>query len=99
MNISRYILLVRNISWTTSNCELQKYFETFGNVKFARVKFNNAGISTGLGIVEFYYKDDMVRALNVRHTLHQNTLCVERNHDTVKIANSIIMPFYNHTDY
>nr|XP_012143192.1 PREDICTED: SRA stem-loop-interacting RNA-binding protein, mitochondrial-like [Megachile rotundata] len=89
---SRYILFVRNISWTISHSDLEKYFATFGDVKLARVKFSKLGVNTGKGIVEFYDRNAMKAALSTVHILDERKLYIEWNCNMQDFADNILMP-------
>ncbi|KAK3595960.1 hypothetical protein CHS0354_032474 [Potamilus streckersoni] len=53
-----YKLYVGNIPWTVSNNELRQYFEKFGPVKSAIVKFDsNTGLTKHFGFVHFFERD------------------------------------------
>ncbi|KOC62905.1 SRA stem-loop-interacting RNA-binding protein, mitochondrial [Habropoda laboriosa] len=75
----RYLISIRNIPWTISNLELEKYFSAFGNVKHAKVVFNKYGLSTGCGFVEYYDKLAMQNALKTSHVLEENKLFVVKH--------------------
>lgn len=46
-------LYVTNLSWSTTDSDLESYFSRLGEVKSANVKKSKAGRSYGQGIVEF----------------------------------------------
>lgn len=74
--IIRYLISVRNIPWTVSHLEFEKYFSAFGSIKNARVIFNKHGLSTGHGFVEFYDAEAMNKALRKSHVLEEEKLSV-----------------------
>lgn len=74
--ISRYLISIRNISWTVSNSQLERYFSEFGDVKIARVIFNRHGLSTGYGFVEFYDEVAVTSVLNKDHVLDNEKLSI-----------------------
>ncbi|KAL3874109.1 hypothetical protein ACJMK2_037169 [Sinanodonta woodiana] len=56
-----YKLYVGNLPWTISNNELKQYFEKFGPVKSAFVKFDsNLGLTKHFGFVHFFERDTYI---------------------------------------
>lgn len=76
--INRYLISVRNIPWTISRYELEKYFSTFGKIKNTKVIFDKNGLSTGHGFVEFYSKLEMNNVLCMNHILEGELLHVTK---------------------
>lgn len=74
--ITRFIISVRNIPWTVSHLDLEKYFSAYGGIKYAKVVFDKRGLSTGCGFVEFYDAKAMTTALREAHVLEQGKLSV-----------------------
>lgn len=74
--IPRYLISIRNIPWTVSHSQLEKYFLTFGNVKIAKIIFDKYGLSTGYGFVEFYDKAVVTFVLNKDHVLDDGKLSI-----------------------
>ena len=72
----RSLVHIRNIPWTVSRCELEKYFSAFGDIKRATIVFNENGLSSGNGFVEFYDALAMNTALNQTHVLEESKLHV-----------------------
>lgn len=72
----RSLVHVRNIPWTVSRCELERYFSAFGGIKRATIVFNENGLSSGNGFVEFYDASAMNAALNQTHVLEESELHV-----------------------
>lgn len=75
----KYLINIRNIPWTVSHCELEKYFSTFGDVRRAKIIFNKSGISTGYGFVEFCDISAMKVVLERPHILEKQELIVSIN--------------------
>lgn len=74
--VIRYLISVRNIPWTVSHSDFERYFSRFGSIKNARVIFNKHGLSTGYGFVEFYNNLEMRNALKANHRLEESKLSV-----------------------
>ena len=72
----RPLVHIRNIPWTVSRCELEKHFSAFGHIKRATVAFNENGLSSGNGYVEYYDASAMNTALNQTHVLEESKLHV-----------------------
>lgn len=76
--IPRYLISIRNIPWTVSHSQLEKYFSKFGSVKTAKVIFDKHGLSTGYGFVEFYDKVVVTSVLDKDHVLDDEKLSVTK---------------------
>lgn len=70
----KYIVYVRNIPWTVSQCEFENYFLQFGIVRRAILNFYPTGISTGTGILECNNKMAMSAILSIDHVLEDEKL-------------------------
>lgn len=74
--VKRFFISIRNIPWTISSLEFEKYFSAFGNIKHAKLIFNRHGLSTGCGFIEYYDISAMQNVLQATHTLEEEKLSV-----------------------
>lgn len=76
MSNFRHLLHVRNVPWTVSPCQFESYFSSFGKVKKALLLFDENGINTGNGSVEYYDRTVMLNVLAKRHVLENRKIHV-----------------------
>lgn len=71
-------IYVKNLPWTISHSQLEKYFSKFGEVTFCRVIFNySSGLSRGYGYIEFKENQSLENILNTTHLLEGNKIITQ----------------------
>lgn len=60
-------VLVENLHWNVTEPELNELFSTIGQIKSAKIQFDNAGRSEGKGHVEFFKVEDATASVEQFH--------------------------------